>query len=654
MRRLILSRYILREHIGPFALSFALITLIFLLDLVFRHLSRILSKGLPLAIVFEFFGLNMAWIVATAVPMAVLTATLMAFGRLAADQEITAMQASGISLWRLVAPVLTATAILAMALIWFNNNILPDFNYRARLLADDIARKKPGVKIEPGIWFNDLPDFKLLVKALEDSATIAKLQEIVIEDNTESNWQRTISAHSGRLEPRADEDMLFLTLFNGEIQEINIKKLEEFRRLKFAKHSIMLKAGEGMIWRRREPELRRDREKSAAQMRQEIEANQATVKFLTQRLNLLAGVNFYHHYGRTFDLVPDTLAHLVFSPRPSLSLLSQHQRLLSHLEDFLANLQRHEHDSQTLTVELHKKYAIPVAAVVFILIGAPLGVLARRGELATGAGLGLGFFLLYWAFLIGGEDLADRQIVSPFVAMWSANILVGSLGIYVFWRVAAGRFTPLTLRLTNLFKRFSFRDFFGKFRRRTDKTLAATITWREQPPLETAPPDFNLPPQIKRSAPPTPAIKSPAPIAPPAGTPLLSLPQLEFTPAPEILRGLTERVRADWVVLADRNGVPLICCENPLSSLPVRADLEMMAKLAAGQIAATQEICRSLGDEGYFHSIFQEGEQRNIFIFQISPDFILLALVDKTVAIGLVRIHLREAAANLGRVMELI
>ncbi|MGH7456285.1 MAG: LptF/LptG family permease, partial [bacterium] len=124
MPHFILSRYILREHIGPFCLSFSVITLIFLLDLLFRHLSRILSKGLPWMVVVEFFTLNMAWIVATAVPMAVLSATLMAFGRLAADHEITAMQASGVSLLRQVAPVFIAAAALTIGLIWFNNNVL--------------------------------------------------------------------------------------------------------------------------------------------------------------------------------------------------------------------------------------------------------------------------------------------------------------------------------------------------------------------------------------------------------------------------------------------------------------------------------------------------------------------------------------------------
>ena len=82
-------------------------------------------------------------------------------------------------------------------------------------------------------------------------------------------------------------------------------------------------------------------------------------------------------------------------------------------------------------VEVQKKYSIPVSCIVFVLIGAPLGIIARRGGMAVGGGMSLFFFLLYWTFLIGGEELADRLIISPFWAMWSANILVGAAGLYL-------------------------------------------------------------------------------------------------------------------------------------------------------------------------------------------------------------------------------
>jgi lipopolysaccharide export system permease protein len=87
-------------------------------------------------------------------------------------------------------------------------------------------------------------------------------------------------------------------------------------------------------------------------------------------------------------------------------------------------------------VEVHKKFALAVACLVFVLVGAPLGVMAKKGGMAVGLGLSLGFFVLYWAFLIGGEELADRQLIPAFWAMWSANILIGGAGIYILVKTA--------------------------------------------------------------------------------------------------------------------------------------------------------------------------------------------------------------------------
>jgi lipopolysaccharide export system permease protein len=651
MRQFILPRYILREHFGPFCFSFAIITLIFILDLVFRHLSRILSKGLPLTIVAEFFGLNMAWIVATAVPMAVLTATLMAFGRLAADHEITAMQASGISLWRQVMPIFVAAAVLAVVLVWFNNAVLPDCNFRARVLAMDITRKKPGVKIEPGVWCQAIPNYGLFAKALEDSAEVTKVFELLIDDKTQPEVQRTISAHAGLIQASPHDGVLLFTLFNGEIQEINLKKLEEFRRLTFAKHSLSLKVDAEMFFQRSEANMRTDREKSITHMWEEVRKNHAAMTRLAQRINFVVGADLYHHLGRAFGLVPDTLMHLLTANSAKPSLLVQQKDVHDQVHNLLAEARRHERMAQTLLVEIHKKYAIPAACVVFVLIGAPLGVLARRGGLAAGAGLSLGFFLLYWACLIGGEDLADRGIASPLMAMWAANFFIGSLGLVVFHRIAAGKPAPIPFWLS----RFTLPDLIQKFRRpqrRIDHRPA--LRQREHGETEPEAPKFfkkeEMPVKLDSPASQPAVVKSRLT----ASRAVLSPPQLEFTPVPEILRHFADRTRADLVLLADRNGIPLAHIQPPKWPSAPRADLEMIAKLASGQVAATEQIAQTVGECDQFGFIFQEGGQRNVFICQVSPDLILIAVVDKAIVIGWVRIQANEAVMSLRKILEII
>ena len=92
-------------------------------------------------------------------------------------------------------------------------------------------------------------------------------------------------------------------------------------------------------------------------------------------------------------------------------------------------------------VEIHKKYALPVACIIFVLIGAPLGTMIRKGGLGIASGVSIFFFVIYWAFLIGGEKLADRGIISAFWGMWSANIVLGILGIWLTIKSAKERVT---------------------------------------------------------------------------------------------------------------------------------------------------------------------------------------------------------------------
>ncbi len=661
MSNYILTRYVLREHLGPFCYSLAVITLVFVLDLLFRYLNRLLSKGLPWMIVLEFFWLNMAWIVATAVPMAVLTATLMAFGRLAVDNEIAAMHAGGVSLWRQVLPVFMAAALLAAGLIWFNDNILPDCNLRVRTLAADIVRQKPSVNLEPGVWYNEIPHYGLLAQTLEDSAGLTHARQLLIDDNSRSEVRRTISARSGLIQSNPAEGAFLLTLFDGEIQELNLMKVEEFRRLTFSKHIMSIGAQESFM-PESESQTRTDREKSTPRMWQEVGNARAKIAFVREQLD---------HLGK----------------QPSWS---------REREEKTAETQRLEAGIQTLLVEIHKKYAIPAACIVFVLIGAPLGALARRGGIAAGAGLSLGFFLFYWAGLIGGEVLADRRMLSPFFAMWAANFITVSLGAFVFRYVAAGNLEPpsfeVIARLRAIFAREVLQQKSGKLRRGEDTASAGfklpehkkaeakeersvvklnqkaktkgqrgvikfdqkTKTKEErglvtiEPKTETskaldvikfdvAEPEFvarlQTVPAMRRLA--------------------ASTPRSGLKPLHEILREFIKHARLTLVVLSDRNGMVKTSGHNPIAPPSQLVDCNKLAALAAAQMSMVQILGKALNEEGEFTCIFQEGERYNLFIYHVERDFILTVLAERTVALGLVRVRANEAVAQLSRSLSL-
>lgn len=437
----ILWRYILKEHIGPFVFSMCVITLLFILNLVFKDLSRILSKGLGLGVVLEFFALQLAWIIAMAGPMSVLVATVMAFGRLSGDQEITALKAGGIGVPSMMMPVLLAAALLTLFMIWFNNNVLPDVNHRARLLATDIYRKRPTLNIEAGVIFRDLPDYTMRVQNIVQIADTAFVDSIFIDDNRSPNSSKVIFADHGAIWFDSQAEMLLLTLYDGEMHELDLLKMEQYRKLSFPKQIISIPVSD-MALQRSQSEARGDREKSASMMLAEITENQKEVERYRRQLSVLIKEHLARYLN--FSAADSGATPEKRGPWSLERLTTEHARLQQQTSGQATTISHLERKNSSLMVEVHKKYSIPVACIVFVLIGAPLGITARRGSLAMAGGISFSFFLLYWAALIGGEELADKQIISPFSAMWTANILVGIAGLYMVFHAT---FETLPLRL---------------------------------------------------------------------------------------------------------------------------------------------------------------------------------------------------------------
>lgn len=212
----LITNNIIREHIGPFIFSLSTIVFVFLLNIIFRDLGRLIGKGLPVRIILEFIFLNMAWIAALAIPMAVLMATLMAFGRMSQDNEITALKSSGVNLYRIIRPIFLLSILLTLGMERFNNIVLPEFNHRLNQLYVDISKKRPTATIEPNVFFNELEDFSLLVNKIKEDS----LEGIYINDKRDPKFSRRIIAKKGILKFIEEEERLVFDLRDGEFHEM--------------------------------------------------------------------------------------------------------------------------------------------------------------------------------------------------------------------------------------------------------------------------------------------------------------------------------------------------------------------------------------------------------------------------------------------------
>ena len=423
-----------------------MITFLLFINFLLRAIDRFLGKGLEILTILEYLFLNLAWIIALSVPMAVLLSTLMTFGRLSEDNEINAMRASGISFLSILkAPIMFGITV-ATLLIVFNNFILPDMNFHARLLSGDIYRKRPGMNIEPGVFLDNLPDYSMIIGGKKGEL----MSDVRIFSKGQQESQTSIHSKTGKLSTLSDA--FLLTLFDGEIHEIENKDYANYRRIIFETHKIIIPADD-ILLNRRDSSNRTDREMTIPMIMDKVSNYEKKLRVVKTRLK---GA-FYRTLGDS--IIPTSIEEglaTVLNAKDSInadktiikSALHKKNRQLRSLERQIKNefglINSYLKGRNKYTVEAHKKFSIPFACILFVLLGAPLGVMAKRGGFAVSTSLSFGFFLLYYILLIGGEELADRNQVSPEIGMWAPNAVLLTVALYLILHTVRER-APISI-----------------------------------------------------------------------------------------------------------------------------------------------------------------------------------------------------------------
>ncbi|HEY3279202.1 MAG TPA: LptF/LptG family permease [Gemmatimonadales bacterium] len=455
----ILSRYILRQHLPPLGFALAALTCAMLVNQVAKQFGNLVGKGLPWSVILEVFVLAIPFIVAMTLPMAVLVAVLYAFSHLAADNEITAMKASGISVGRLLAPVLGGAGLVgAVALAW-NDQLLPRSNHLLRTLLVDIQRKKPTFQLKEQV-INEVVAGQFFLRAARIDPASNRLKDVTIYDLEDPERRRIITADSGSMAYTPGGRDLYLTLLEGEIQEVQRAEPSQFNRTFYRTNRIRV-AGIGNTFEHSGSDTYRgDREMTicamrqvVAQARQEAErarrvAKNAVAVDLRRLIQLEpippevpeptpadpgAGAGLYCGLTAALGrwLAPsEAEAAVVQAPRQTPTVVTAGATL--GVEQQLRGARQR---AAIYEVEIQKKLAISAACLIFALLGVPLAIRFPRGGVGLVIGTSLAVFSVYYMGLIGGEELGDRLIVSPFLAMWTPNLLFTALGLGLLWSV---------------------------------------------------------------------------------------------------------------------------------------------------------------------------------------------------------------------------
>jgi lipopolysaccharide export system permease protein len=394
--------------------------------------DRLIGKGLDTWIIIKLIAFNLAWMLVLVVPMATLVATLMAFGNMSQNNEVTILKASGISLYKMmIAPIIGGIAV-GYLLLLFNNDVLPDANHQAKVLMQDISRQKPTLSLEPGVFSQEVSNYAILVREINKNTN--ELTNVTIYDYTNPNKINVVTALKGRIFFSKDQTKLIMDLQNGEIHESSVGQTNLYRKLIFEKHRIAMDADQFSFQQSAPGGQRGDRELSTQAMGIIVDSLKKDRAVFDKSLVNESNKYFFmdSSYSINIPVVSNIYSKDLILSRALDKIKTAKNVVLSNYNR-IEGVQKH---IDRYKVEIYKKYALPAACIIFVLLGAPLGVMVRKGGFGMAASISLFFFVIYWAFLIGGEKLADRDMLSPFWGMWAANVLLGIIGLLLLVRAA--------------------------------------------------------------------------------------------------------------------------------------------------------------------------------------------------------------------------
>lgn len=362
----IIRRYILWEMINPFFTGLAIFTFVLLMDKTLNLTELVVNKGVSVMIVGRLILYLLPSFFVLTIPMAVLVATLMAFGRLSTDSEITALRASGVSLYSLVVPVMIFALIATLMTFFIYVRLLPWGNYSFRLTLFNLARTKATIGIQERVFNSTFDGLDIYI---DEVAPDNSFKGVMIADSRDAENPQIIFARRGVLLSDPESLKVILRLYEANGHPRHITKATRYKIINFPVSDFVLALQKDMDGIMEIPQSDRDMPMSRLWEIYKAE-KQAGRK--------------YHSY----------------------------------------------------LIELHKRFSIPTACLIFGLIATPLGIRSRRAGKSGGFAISIALLLIYYIFITGGENLGDEGKIPAFLAAWTPNLLLGLVGIILFTRMA--------------------------------------------------------------------------------------------------------------------------------------------------------------------------------------------------------------------------
>jgi len=451
-----IDKFIIKSFVGPFIITFTISMLFLIMQFLWKYVDDIMGKGVEMVVIFKLLFYTSANIIPLALPIAVLFSSIMTMGNLAEGSELTAMKASGMSLFKVMKPMLVFILMISVFAFYFTNYVLPIANLKQRTLIYDLQSKKPAFALQEGVFYKDIEGY--LIKVEKKDKETGNLSGILIYQTNNEN--RIVKAKKGQLVGSEDDQFLMLKLIDGVMYEeakmdFNPKAKRVFRKsffkesiLKFDMSSFNLKKSDEDLFKR-EYEMM-----SYSQLGKAIDSFEVKIDSLNNEFksNFLKETKIFDERNLApLDSITyadienkakaDTIVFLdsLLISELKTSLQLSQNKLRAKKDFIMMSKQIAEVRKNTLNeykTEWHKKFTLSFAIIVLFFVGAPLGAIIKKGGLGAPLIFATLFFLMFYIFSISGESMIESNMISPFWGMWFSSLIFVPLGLFLTYKAA--------------------------------------------------------------------------------------------------------------------------------------------------------------------------------------------------------------------------
>lgn len=473
-----LYRYTISSFVGPFAMTFLICIFVFLMQFLWRYLDDLVGKGLETSVMIELMSYAALSMIPMALPLAVLLASIMTFGNLGERFELLAIKASGVSLFKIMRPLMFVSLGLGLFTFYMANDVIPVANAKFMALLYSVKEQRPEMVIKEGVFSQELPGFS--IKVSDRDPETGALKNLMIYDHRQNNGNSgVIVADSGYLKMSENKQHVVLTLFNGEnytegTPKKGATRSYPFRRELFSKEVIVVPVRDFSLERVDENFFKDSYKMMKNSQLSKTSDSLKRIYSERERLATLS-VTYNSRVNKQIQNVfkPDSVARDTIAPLKDFTvtvnfdsiwarLSTKEQRniidrTLNDMQSDQRAILQYEGDMRARLkllnrhiIEWHRKYTLGLACILFFFIGAPLGAIIRKGGFGMPVVISIILFILYYVISLVGEKVAREGYWSVATAMWISSIVFIPIGIFFTYQAV----TDSTLLLSDAYKQF--------------------------------------------------------------------------------------------------------------------------------------------------------------------------------------------------------